>query len=129
MKRTFLTSGALMGMIGIVLGAFGAHGLEKIAEPDAVESFNTGVRYQIYQAFLLLFLGLWNTKNQKVQKILYGLLIIGVVLFSGSIYGLVLDTWFSFEFKKLALLTPLGGTLLILAWGLMVWTFFKSPKG
>ncbi|MEL6483439.1 MAG: DUF423 domain-containing protein [Bacteroidota bacterium] len=128
MKRTFLISGALMGMIGIVLGAFGAHGLEKIAEPDAVDSFETGVRYQIYHAFLLLFLGLWDTKKQKVQRFLLGLLLIGVVLFSGSIYGLVLDPWFSFEFKKLALLTPLGGTLLILAWGLLVWTFFKSPK-
>lgn len=128
MKRTFLVTGAILGLTGVVLGAFGAHGLEKIVEPDAVASFETGVRYQIYHAFLLLFLGLWDRNNQKTQKNLHLLIVVGVVLFSGSIYGLVLDPWLPFEFKKFALLTPLGGSLLIFAWALLLFAFLKSPK-
>ena len=63
MKRTFLMSGALLGLLGIILGAYAAHGLEKIADLDAVDSFETGVRYQMYHAFFFLFMGIWEDRK------------------------------------------------------------------
>ena len=56
MNRTILLTGTIMGMVAIVLGAFGAHGLEKLVDKDAVDTFETGVRYQMYHALFLLFL-------------------------------------------------------------------------
>ena len=69
MNRTILLIGVVMGMLAIILGAFGAHGLEKLVDTEAVATFETGVRYQIYHALFLLFLGGWNgmEANQKVD--------------------------------------------------------------
>ncbi len=116
MKKTFLLTGAVLGLLAVVLGAFGAHGLEKIVDKDAVESFGTGVRYQMYHAFFLLFVGTWEGLQVKQQKLLYRLVLIGVILFSFSIYLLVLAPVLSWDLRIIGFLTPLGGTLLIGAW-------------
>ncbi|WP_431125243.1 DUF423 domain-containing protein [Flagellimonas flava] len=119
MNRTILLGGIVMGLLAIVLGAFGAHGLEKLISVDAVGSFETGVRYQMYHALLLLFLGTWNALDLKKQKTVFRLVVIGVILFSGSIYLLSINSLVAFDFKTIALLTPLGGTVLIFAWGFL----------
>jgi len=119
MNRTIVLSGVVLGLLAIVLGAFGAHGLEKLVSADAVDSFETGVRYQMYHALLLLLLGTWNGMEPKPLKTVFRLVLIGVILFSGSIYLLSINSLVAFDFKVIALLTPLGGTILILAWGLL----------
>ncbi|WP_422349253.1 DUF423 domain-containing protein [Flagellimonas sp.] len=119
MNRTILLGAIVMGLLAIVLGAFGAHGLEKLVPADAVDSFETGVRYQMYHALLLLFLGTWNALNLKKLKMVFRLVIIGVILFSGSIYLLSINSLVAFDFKTIALLTPLGGTVLIFAWSFL----------
>ena len=121
MNRTISLGGIVMGLLAIVLGAFGAHGLEKLVPADAVDSFETGVRYQMYHALLLLFLGIWNALDLKKQKTVFWLVLIGVILFSGSIYLLSINSLVAFDFKTIALLTPLGGTVLIFAWGILAY--------
>lgn len=119
MKKTFLLTGAILGLLAVLLGAFGAHGLEKIVDQNAVTSFETGVRYQMYHAFLLLFLGVWDGLKVKQMRLLFRLVLLGVVLFSCSIYALVLAPTLSLDLKPIAFLTPLGGTFLIFAWFLL----------
>ncbi|TAI47942.1 DUF423 domain-containing protein [Flagellimonas allohymeniacidonis] len=116
MKKTFLLAGAVLGLLAVLLGAFGAHGLEKIVDKDAVESFETGVRYQMYHAFFFLFVGIWDGIGIKKQRLLFWLVLMGIILFSCSIYLLVLGPVLSWDLKIIAFLTPLGGTLLIGAW-------------
>lgn len=116
MNKKLLIAGAVLGVLGIILGAFAAHGLEKLLDNDAIKSFETGVRYQIYHAFLLLILGSSSFLSLKLKKIIFYLVISGLIFFSGSIYGLATNELFSFDFKTIAFITPIGGLLLITAW-------------
>ena len=121
MNKTILGFGAFFGLTAVVLGAFGAHGLKEQIDADAIASFETGVRYQTYHALLLLFLGGTTVFDNILTKRLFYLLLIGIVLFSGSIYLLATNSLTSFDFTSIALLTPIGGTFLIIAWSLMLW--------
>lgn len=116
MNRTILLIGVVMGMLAIMLGAFGAHGLEKLVDAEAIETFETGVRYQMYHALFLLFLGGWNGMKTKTKKTVFILVLLGVILFSFSIYLLALNSLTSFNFKVIGFLTPIGGVLMIVAW-------------
>jgi len=116
MNRTILLVGTAMGMLAIILGAFGAHGLEKLVDAEAIDTFETGVKYQMYHALFLLFLGLWNGIAVKAKKMVFTLVLLGVVLFSFSIYLLALNGLTSFDFKIIGFLTPIGGVLMISGW-------------
>jgi uncharacterized membrane protein YgdD (TMEM256/DUF423 family) len=101
------------------LGAFGAHGLEKLLDAEAVETFETGVRYQMYHALFLMILGGSNLLIHERKKMVYYFIVAGVVCFSFSIYLLATNDLSRFDFKKIALLTPLGGILLVTGWILL----------
>ncbi|RPG30000.1 MAG: DUF423 domain-containing protein [Muricauda sp. TMED12] len=116
MNRTILLVGTAMGMLAIVLGAFAAHGLEKLVDAQAIDTFETGVKYQMYHALFLLFLGIWDGLPSKPKKIVFTLILLGVVLFSFSIYLLALNSLTSFDFKIIGFLTPIGGVLMIMGW-------------
>jgi uncharacterized membrane protein YgdD (TMEM256/DUF423 family) len=116
MNRTILLTGAVFGLLAIGLGAFGAHGLEKLVDAEAIDTFETGVKYQMYHALFLLFLGMWDGLSSKSKRYIYGLVVAGVVLFSFSIYLLALNSLTAFDFKIIGFLTPIGGVLLILGW-------------
>ena len=116
MNRTILLVGTAMGMLAIVLGAFAAHGLEKLVDAQAIDTFETGVKYQMYHALFLLFLGIWDGLPSKPKKIVFTLILLGVVLFSFSIYLLALNSLTSFDFKIIGFLTPIGGVLMISGW-------------
>ena len=75
MQRTLLITGALLGLTAVILGAFGAHGLKESLTPEAIDSFETGVRYQMYHAFLLLLVGTVLPLSQKAQKISFYLIL------------------------------------------------------
>lgn len=128
MNKTILITGTIFGILGISLGAFAAHGLEKLVSEDAISSFETGVRYQIYHAFLLLILGATNIIEEHKKKNVYLLVLAGIVLFSGSIYGLATNELSAFNFKTISLVTPLGGLLLILAWALLLFAIIKDKR-
>ncbi|EDP71177.1 hypothetical protein FBALC1_01797 [Flavobacteriales bacterium ALC-1] len=120
MNKKLLITGSVLGILGIALGAFAAHGLEKLVGADAIKTFETGVRYQIYHAFFLLIIGSSSFVNLKLKKIILYLVIIGVIFFSGSIYGLATNELSNFDFKAIALITPVGGLSLIIAWIVML---------
>lgn len=116
MNRTILLTGTVFGLLAIGLGAFGAHGLEKLVDAEAIDTFETGLKYQMYHALFLLFLGMWDGLSSKSKRYIYGLVVAGVVLFSFSIYLLALNSLTAFDFKIIGFLTPIGGVLLILGW-------------
>tara|TARA_R110000765_G_scaffold4679_1_gene14783 strand:- start:4209 stop:4601 length:393 start_codon:yes stop_codon:yes gene_type:complete len=126
MKKTILSTACLFGMLAVVLGAFGAHGLKNLVDLDAVATFETGVRYQMYHAFFLFVLALLPDSMLKSKRPIYLCVVIGVVLFSFSIYILALNDLMQFDFKMFGIVTPIGGVFLIIAWGLMLFSIVKS---
>lgn len=127
MSRKFLITGAVFGLLAVILGAFAAHGLKNLVSEEAVGSFETGVRFQMYHAFLLLILGVVKLNDLKFRWT-YILILVGTIFFSGSIYLLATNELTSFDFTKIALVTPLGGTLLIISWAILVFKFSKLKR-
>ncbi len=120
MERKIIATAAFLGLIAIILGAFGAHALKNYLTPEQLISFETGVKYQMYHALFLLFLGLSGVLLiDKTKKLLYWLVVFGVILFSGSIYLLTTKNVTGIDFKFLGPITPIGGTLLITAWSIL----------
>lgn len=115
-------------MLAIILGAFGAHALKKVLSLDALATFETGVKYQMYHAIFLLFVGLATEISQKAKKTIYYLVVVGVLFFSGSIYLLATNSLTSFDFKTIGFITPIGGFLLILAWGALLLNYFNKKS-
>lgn len=110
--RLYVMIGALLALLGVMLGAFGAHGLKNILDASALATFEVGVRYQMYHALAILLVGGLAAQASLVWRKRAALLfIIGSVLFSGSIYLLVLTGQ-----KWLGPVTPLGGLCLMLGW-------------
>lgn len=125
MSKSMLVSASILGLTSVLFGAFGAHGLKELISVESLQTFETGVRYQMYHAILLLFVGGSSLVTKKTKRIIYYLIVIGLVFFSGSIYGLATNTLTSFNFKSIGIVTPIGGLLLILAWGLLFVNFIK----
>jgi uncharacterized membrane protein YgdD (TMEM256/DUF423 family) len=113
----WLRLGLLFGVLAIILGALGAHALKDILDENALESFNTAVRYQTYQAFALLFLGLYSLYFHKSVNLTGVLLTIGTLMFSGSIYALVAFRYLEMPYRFFGPITPLGGLVIIAGWG------------
>lgn len=124
-KKIFLTA-AFFGMTAIILGAFGAHALKKVLTLEQLATFETGVKYQMYHALFLLFLGLNNQLSSKIKKVILILTLLGIIMFSGSIYLLATNNLTSFDFKAIGFITPIGGLLLILAWSVFMIQFLKN---
>jgi len=120
MSLLALTFGALFGVLAIIFGAFGAHALKKRLTNDQLQSFETGVKYQMYHAIVLLVLGYQLDTTATINSYIIYLIIIGTILFSFSIYALVLLNAKGKKIKGLGLVTPLGGLTLVLGWGLLL---------
>ncbi|WP_418510903.1 DUF423 domain-containing protein [Corallibacter sp.] len=112
-QQAFIITGALFGMLAIIFGAFGAHALKKTLSEDQLKSFETGVKYQMYHAIVLLILGF----NQEFStSAMYWCFTLGIVLFSFSIYGLILSDAKGKKLRFLGPITPLGGLLFVIGW-------------
>ncbi|PCJ98944.1 MAG: hypothetical protein COA50_01545 [Flavobacteriaceae bacterium] len=118
--------GALYGLLAVIFGAFGAHALKKTFTEDQLKSFETGVKYQMYHAILLLVLGYNLSFNSPLETYMAYCFIIGTFLFSFSIYGLCLSGSKGRKWKFLGPITPLGGLLLVMGWGLLLYSYFKN---
>lgn len=116
MGRKIIITATLLGALGIILGAFGAHGLKKIVSESAVASYEVGVRYQMYHVFFLLFVGLSTFFSDKAKRTIFILTLVGVLFFSGSIYLLTFNGLDGFNVKFLGPITPIGGVFMIAAW-------------
>ena len=120
MNKKLVITGVILVLLAIIFGAFGAHGLKKIASADAIASFETGVRYQHYSGLALLILGFSASQIRFKLNAIYSLILSGTLLFSVSIYFLALQEALGMELKFLGPVTPLGGTLLIVGWCLFL---------
>lgn len=128
MQKLFLIVGTLLAGLAVALGAFGAHGLKKIASPEVVATYQTGVQYQMYHALAILLIGALLERAANSYFHYAGFFFLtGVVLFSGSLY---LITSFSVKEslvpKGIGILTPIGGLFFILGWILLLLGVLKK---
>lgn len=113
-------AGALLLAVGVGLGAFGAHGLKETLTPERLATFETGVRYQLFQGLGLLLLAAMARSGKAAPRAATAVLA-GTVIFSGSLYLLVAGapSWFG-------AVAPIGGGLMIVGWLLAAWRFARS---
>ncbi|AZI20924.1 DUF423 domain-containing protein [Chryseobacterium taklimakanense] len=126
MKTLTLVIGAVYGVLSVILGAFGAHAFKKILSTERLESFETGVRYQMYAAFFLLFVGYILKFETKSENWISWLMILGALLFSFSIYLLAFQDYWGTNLKFLGPITPIGGLLMIVSWVMLIFYFVKA---
>ena len=120
--RNLAIAAALLGLVGVALGAFGAHGLKSVVSPDRLEVWQTAVSYQMYHAPVLLLLAWIDApKMRRLLNLAACSMLGGIVIFSGTLYLLVL-----LDLPKLGMITPVGGTLLIIGWLFLVAAAFKG---
>ena len=114
--RLLMSIAATYGLVAVLLGAFAAHGLKEVLSASSLASWQTGVTYQMTHALVLLVIGLWLRQGgSNLVKVAGVLFAIGVLVFSGSIYALVL-----LQVSWLGPVTPIGGLCLIAGWGCML---------
>ncbi|NOR26959.1 MAG: DUF423 domain-containing protein [Lutibacter sp.] len=116
---------AILGGFAVVLGAFGAHLLKKILNKEQLKSFETGVKYQMYHALVLLIIGFNFKLETTSEKYMVYSFIIGILLFSFSIYGLVISSSKNKKLKFLGPITPIGGLFLIAGWGVLFFSILN----
>lgn len=127
--KWMMVLGSFLAGLGVVLGAFGAHKLKQLVPPESVQTFQTGVQYQMYHAFALLFAGLlWDRFSGGGQLAAAGwCFLIGIVLFSGSLYALaLLKATGKVGLGGLGILTPIGGLFFIAGWVLLLLVLLKK---
>lgn len=117
--RTSLIVGAVFMFLGVLLGAFGAHGLKKLVAPELLETWETGARYLLVHALALLALGAVGLQTKLALTWTRRLLVAGVVLFSFNCFLYVLT-----GVKAFAMIVPIGGALLLAGWGTLAWVLF-----
>jgi uncharacterized membrane protein YgdD (TMEM256/DUF423 family) len=124
MIQIFISVAALLGGLSVAAGAFASHALREKLSERAIEIFETGARYQMYHALALLLVALLLSRAEAAQSILMAsgiAFIVGVVMFSGSLYTLSLT-----NIKWLGAIAPLGGAAFIVGWSCLAvaaWSF------
>ena len=123
MANRVLFIGALLALIGVAAGAFGAHGLRPILSEKMMTVFETGVRYHLVHALAMLIAGLsahWF--SHRIFAWAGWSFLIGILIFSGSLYTLALS-----EIRALGILTPFGGLAFLIGWSFLAWGYWKRP--
>lgn len=130
MHKGFLIIASILGALSVALGAFGAHALKQIVPPESVITFETGVRYQFYHTFALLAVAiLFETFPGKWLVTAGWLFILGIVLFSGSLYILTaLKATNTVGMKGIGVITPVGGLLFVAGWICLLIGIMASPN-
>lgn len=122
MKRNLIIT-AILGILAIILGAFGAHALKEKLAIEALQSFETGVRYQMFHVIVLLFVNTYNGFSSQTKNWISLLFFIAIFFFSGSIYAITAG---GIDSKSIWFITPFGGLLFIIGWILMLISFIKK---
>lgn len=120
-----LTITAVLGALAVILGAFGAHALKEKLTPEAMQSFETAIRYQFFHVLVLLLVNMFDGFSSKQKRNLTLIFVLGILFFSGSIYVIYL---LQIPAKTIWFITPLGGLLFVLGWIFMTFNFFKMIR-
>ena len=128
MNRTTLINAGILIFLSIILGAFGAHALKEVLSPERLTSFETGVRYQMYNGLALLILGFSSDRVKFSMKWMVNLILAGVILFSGSIYGLAMQEVLNVKLSFLGPITPFGGLLMIAGWFIFIIQLIRTKN-
>ena len=127
MYKQALLAGSVSAILAVILGAFGAHALKAKLSPDMLQVFETGIRYQFYHSFALLLTGIiyasFPVKNLELASTFF---IIGIALFSGSLYAMSFMSISRASIGKLGIITPIGGIFFILGWVQLAWGIMKK---
>lgn len=127
MRKSFIRVGGFFAMCAVIFGAFGAHSLEQVLEAEQLATFETGVQYQFYHALALIFLGLWlYFRKTKTMEYAGWAFILGIILFSGSLYLLSVREWLNLKVNWIGPVTPLGGTFFIVGWAILLYASFQE---
>jgi uncharacterized membrane protein YgdD (TMEM256/DUF423 family) len=126
MEKKILLAACALGFLAIIFGAFGAHALKKILSIEQLNSFETGVKYQMYHALFLLFIGTTQIITLKEKAIIFYLTLTGILFFSGSIYVLTTNGLTGIKSKLIGPITPIGGLILILSWGYLFYAILSK---
>lgn len=124
MFKNFIIT-CFLGLLAVVLGAFGAHALKETLTTDQLLSFETAVRYQMYHVIVLLFVNMYDGFSSTQKNRASFLFILGIFLFSGSIYCIQLT---SITAKSIWFVTPLGGLFFIVGWIYLILLFIKKIR-
>ncbi len=124
MQSIFLFFGALSALIGVGMGAFGAHALKNVISPEMLTVYQTGVNYQMWHALGLIGTALIRRHEPASRLLTWAgwLMLLGIVLFSGSLYLLAI-----MDLKQLGMVTPFGGVSFLLAWSLLAVYAARTP--
>ena len=123
MKNKNLTLAAILGMLAVIFGAFGAHALKEKLGVEDLNTYETGVRYQIIHVLVLLLVNMYADFSQKVKNTISLFFFLGILFFSGSLYAI---TALQIDPKTIWFITPLGGLFFILGWAKLSISFFKA---
>ncbi len=126
MNKKITAFGTILGMTAIIFGAFSAHALKKYLNTEQLSTFETGVKYQMYHGLFLLFVGGTNLVSELAKMRIFYLVLVGIILFSGSIYLLSTMSITMINFKPIGLATPIGGLLLIGAWMILLFQILEK---
>ena len=128
MRKKLLVAGTLLGVLSVILGAFGAHALKDILSEKLLATYETAVRYQFYHAFALILTGILYKEFANKRILLAGnLFMIGIGLFSGSLYLLVATQTMGYEqLRWIGGITPLGGVCMIAGWLTLAFGILKK---
>jgi len=123
--RRFIGLGSLLAFLGVALGAFGAHGLKGRIPEDMLAVYNTGVHYHLVHALGLILIGLAADRltDRKRVNAAGWLLLLGVALFSGSLYVMAVS-----GIKWLGTITPFGGVAFLAGWCCLGYAAWREPR-
>jgi uncharacterized membrane protein YgdD (TMEM256/DUF423 family) len=122
--RTWIALGSLLGGLGVVAGAFGAHGLEGRLSTEQLETFEVAVRYQMYHSLALVLVGILSQRASWGLRLAGAMFAAGILIFSGCLYA-----WVFTDVKTFALIVPLGGVAFIVGWFAMAASAFSAGRG
>ena len=125
MDRSLFVLGALFGLLGVAAGAFGAHGLKTRLDAEMMQVYETAVRYHLVHALAILISSLATIRYSQTPAYLAGaLFIVGILIFSGSLYALCLT-----GLRWLGAITPIGGLAFLIGWACLIWAGMSARLG
>ena len=127
MNRRIIITASILGMLGVIAGAFAAHGLKPRLTLQQLEIWHTAVQYQFYHVFALLFLSTFTSSENRMVRIACYLFTLGILFFSGSLYFLACRDLLGWSWlSTFGLITPLGGLMFIAGWVTLALAAFRD---